>query len=382
MKSLLILGASGIQVPVIETCRRLGHRALVADYDANAPGLGLADVVPLVVSTNDTEAILEAARRHRVDGIVTTSDYPVRSVARVCRELGLAGLSERCAEICTNKFLQRQLLRAEGLVAPECLLVGAAAGLADVASRLRLPVVVKPVDSSASRGVGLVEDWAALGAAYREALSYSRSKQVLVEEFISGPEYSVEVLADGSGAHIVAITEKTTQGEDGRYFVETRHIVPADLAGEAERAVRACVERAVRAAGIAHAASHTEVKLTPAGPVIVEMAARLGGDFITSDLVPLATGVSMVEAVIRLALGLEIDAGHRWSQVAGIQFVTPANHGRAETHFARVRGDARVKRLELRPKPAGAVLRSSLDRLGYCLASAESRGALLAVLEF
>jgi len=227
MKNLLILGASEIHLPVIQECRRMGHRAIVADIDPLAPGLTIADVA-LVVSTNDVDAILAAARAHAIDGILTTSDYPVRTVARVCRELSLHGLSEASAAICTDKYLQRKLIRSHGLLCPGFELIESPEGL-PTAERLAFPMIVKPVDSSASRGVSRVENRSELDAAYEMARSYSRDAKVIVEEFIAGPEFSIEVLVQHSVAHIVAITEKATNGECGRFFVETRHIVPAQL---------------------------------------------------------------------------------------------------------------------------------------------------------
>jgi len=114
--------------------------------------------------------------------------------------------------------------------------------------------------------------------------------------------------------------------------------------------------------------------------VIIEIAARLGGDYITSDLVPLATGVSMLENVIHLALGEQIDPLAKSSHVAGVQFFTPENHTCAAGQVERLRGDSRVHKMKLDAKPEDAVLRSSLDRLGYCIASAATREELLVVL--
>jgi biotin carboxylase len=380
LKKILILGASDIQLPVIEECRRLGHRILVADCDPEAPGLRIADV-KLILSTNDVDAILAAARKYSIDGILTTSDYPVRTVARVCRELGLHGLSEASAAICTDKFLQRQLMRSCGLPCPAFELIASPEQL-PAAERLAFPVIVKPVDSSASRGVSRVADRSGLREAWEMARPYSRNDRVIAEEFISGPEFSVEVLIEHSVAHIVAITEKVTGGEGERFYVETRHIVPARLSGADTEAIYDAVRKAIAAVGLDNSASHTEVKLTPQGPVIIEIAARLGGDYITSDLVPLATGVSMLENVIRMAIGEPIDPSAKKSQVAGVQFVTPENHARATGQFERLRGDSRVQRMKLCPRPEDAALRSSLDRLGYCIASAATREELLPVLNF
>lgn len=380
MKSILILAASEMHLPIIRECRRLGHRVLVADADGSAPGLLLADV-PLLISTNDVEAILAAAREHAIDGILTTSDYPVRTVARVCAELGLPGPSQEAAAICTDKFQQRRLLRSRNLPCPDFVLVESEAQLQET-ERLAFPVIVKPVDSSASRGVSRVDRSAGLPEAYSLARSYSRSGNVLVEEFIAGPEFSVEVLIQHGVVHIVAITEKTTGGDAERFYVETRHVVPAELSPGETALIHESVRRTLEAAGLDNSASHTEIKLSPSGPVIVEIAARLGGDYITSDLVPLATGVSMLENAIRISLGEEIDPVPKLANCAGIQFVTPQDYECAKQKFQQLRADRRIHRMELRPSPNGAALQSSLDRLGYCIASARQRDELFELLHF
>ena len=381
MKSLFILGASEIQVPVIRECKRLGHRAVVADYNADAPGMRIADV-SLAISTNDISAILAAAQQYAIDGILTTSDYPVRTVARVCRELGLHGLPEDAATISTDKYLQRELLRSNGFCCPRFFRIAQPEALSLVPAHVPFPMIIKPVDSSASRGVSRVDDLSRLDAAYTLARSFSRNGSVIAEEFVSGREFSVEVLIQNSRVEIIAITEKSTGGDGYLFFVEEQHIVPASVTEIEANAIRDTVRRAVIAAGLNDCASHTEVKLSSSGPVIIEIAARLGGDFITSDLVPLATGVSMLENVLRIALGEEIKTRQQWSRFAGIRFVTPETHERAKSHFELICNDPRVCGLEMHEKPDGATLRSSLDRLGHCIAVGNTRQELLAILEF
>jgi carbamoyl-phosphate synthase large subunit len=376
---ILLLGASEIQVPAIEAARRRGLHVLVADYDPLAPGLALADT-PLVVSTNDVAAILSAAREHRIRGIATTSDFPVRTVAEVGVALGLPALSPLSARICTDKFLQREALAAAGLPVPWFLRI---AGGVDP-SGLELPswpAIVKPVDSSASRGVSRVDDPGELAPALEEARTNSRSGDAIVEEFLEGPEFSVEVLCHGGTIDVVAITAKTTAGHSGRFFVETRHVIPAPLEPQQAESIRGMVRSAVAACGLDHSAAHAEVKLTHRGPILIEMAARLGGDFITSDLVPLSTGVDMVGSVLDIAMGREPDCVRGNQRFAGIQFVTPENHQPADQRIRRLGNDPRMVRFRISPPSPGAALRSSMDRLGHWICVASSREELLDLLD-
>ena len=114
MKKLLILGAGQMQVPIIALAKQLGHYTIVADYDPQAPGFEYADVKS-TISTIDKDAVLELAQSEQVDGILTTSDFPVRVVAYVSEKLGLPAMSQKVAEICTDKYQQRKLFKDNGI---------------------------------------------------------------------------------------------------------------------------------------------------------------------------------------------------------------------------------------------------------------------------
>lgn len=148
-KRLLILGAGEMQVPVIRKANDMGLHTIVADMDANAPGMGYASE-PVLVSTMDKEGVLECAKRHSVDGILTTSDAPVNVVSYVGEQLGLPSMSTEVAKICTNKYLQREMFAANGIDVPFFMLCDKDT---DLGTLQDYPYIVKPVDSSASRGV-------------------------------------------------------------------------------------------------------------------------------------------------------------------------------------------------------------------------------------
>jgi carbamoyl-phosphate synthase large subunit len=379
MARILLLGASEIQLPSILKAKELGHTVLVADFNPEAPGLACADI-PLHISTNDTEAVLAAARKYQIDGIATTSDFPVRTIAAVGAKLGLCVLSEEAAKICTDKYLQRERMVATGLPTPWFFRLEADAEINSAEVR-SWPAIVKPVDSSASRGVSRIDTETEYESAVALARKNSRCGAIIVEEYICGREFSVEVLCRDGLAHIIAVTAKTTVGEDGRFFVETRHVIPADIPAEDEAEIRFAVCRAVSACGLNNSAAHAEVKLSPRGPILIEMAARLGGDYITSDLVPLATGVDMVKAVLEIALGKSISTVQSVGRFAGIQFITPQNYEAAAVQIRKLASDRRLIRSQILPKPEHAVLQSSMDRLGYWIVAAETRQELLPLLE-
>lgn len=360
MKKLLILGAGIIQVPSIKKAKDCGYYTVVADYDPKAPGFKYADKAS-TVSTIDKEAVLALAKEEQIDGILTTSDYPVNVVAYVGKKLSLPAMSQDVAEICTNKYLQRTLFLNNNIKTPFFKLCGESQDLDEFKE---FPYIVKPSDSSASRGVKKVLNSEELRNAFKEALSYSRTKRVLIESFIEGREFSVETLTQDGFTHIVNITEKITKGEELGYFVEDVHLEPARLTNEEKNLITDEVLGALSVIGFNNCPSHTEVKLNEKGAYIIEIACRLGGDYITSDLVPLSTGVDMLDNLIRLAMGKPIDAVQKINKVSFIQFLNQDNYYDC-LKFIESNKD-KIFRYEIETKHDRPI-KSSLDRMGYII---------------
>lgn len=374
MKKLLILGAGQMQVPIIALAKQLGHTTIVADYDPNAPGFKYADVKS-TISTIDKDAVLELAKNEQVDGILTTSDYPVRVVAYVGEKLGLPAMTQQVAEVCTDKYQQRLLFRNNGINTPFFVQCDANS---DLSHLTEFPYIVKPVDSSASRGVERVQTQEQLCKAVEAACELSRSGKAIVESFIGGKEFSVETLTQNGITHIIQITEKLTRGEEQGYFVEDTHIEPARITKVEADAIREEVLKAAKAVGVDNCPTHTEIKLWDGKPYIIEMACRLGGDYITSDLVPLSTGISMMVNLIRLSLGEKIDVEPKFSKWSSVQFLNEDNYFKCKEFIST--GDSHIKRSEVEEYKDG-VIKNSLDRLGYVILQASTREDIEKVLE-
>ena len=158
-----------------------------------------------------------------------------------------------------------------------------------------------------------------MDAAYEYTVKYSRGGEIVVEEFMEGPEVSVETLAVDGEVHVIQITDKLTTGAP--YFVEMGHSQPSQLKEEIQEEIKEVAIAANNTIGIKNGPSHTEIKVTKDGPKIVELGARLGGDCITTHLVPLSTGVNMVECSIRCALGEKPDLEPKWSKGSAIMYL-------------------------------------------------------------
>lgn len=373
MKKLMILGASILQLPAIEKAREMGIYTIALDMNPLSVGFSRADLA-LPISTIDEQAVLDAARQHHIDGIMTlASDMPMRSVARVATELGLPGIDPDTALRATNKRAMREALRDAGVPVPAFLRATDAVSFLDAVRKIGADrFIVKPADNSGSRGVSLVSvsdgEQAALIACQR-ALDNARTGEILIEEYMQGPEVSVEAISVDGDPYILAITDKLTTGAP--YFVEMGHSEPSRLHPEAQADIRRTTERAIRAIGIRSGPSHTELIVTDRGAKIVELGARLGGDNITTHLVPLSTGIDMVKASIQIALGEAPDLTPTLNMGAAIRYAQ-ADPGVIESILGveRARDIEGVVQLSF-TRGAGELapeIRSSLDRIGFVIA--------------
>jgi len=366
MKKILILGAGLMQMPIIRKAKELGVYTLVLDYDKDAPGFALADEFDLI-STNDVESVLEYSTKNCIDGILTTSDFPVNVVASVAKKMNLPGIDENLAKLCTDKYLQRSFFSSVGIPTPKFICV-------TVLSELRLvdffPCIIKPVDSSASRGVKKVSSMNELQIQFPISMQYSKSGRVIVEEFVSaGREFSVEALSQNNCSKIIQITEKLTRGEKNGFFVEDTHIEPARLSELELKQIESAVSDVLEKMHVNNCPTHTELKLNSEGVTIIEIACRLGGDYITSDLVPLSTGVDMLQNLIKISLGQDIDICKTRNSVSTVQFLNQVNYNRC-IDFIRS-GNESIIRSEVYPYNNQEIT-SSLERLGYIILNTEN----------
>jgi carbamoyl-phosphate synthase large subunit len=374
MKRIMILGAGEMQVPVIKKAKAQGLYTIVADYNPKAPGFQYADEA-LKISTIDFKEILKAAKNYNINGILTTSDYPVNMVAKVSHELHLPSMSIEVANICTNKYLQRCFFKANNIPSPFFKLISTKEDLNYIET---FPLIIKPVDSSASRGVKKVKNRTELLAQYDITKAFSNSGSVLVEEFISGKEYSVETFSQYGKHHIIAITDKRlVQGND-TFFVENTHILPAFLSEKDEALISSIVLNLLTKLNVDNCPCHIEIKLNERGAFIIEIACRLGGDFISSNLVPLAIGVDMLESLINISLGHEISLNKKQHSVAAIQFINNSNYANCidfVKNYASYISESRIEKFHDRK------IENSFDRMGYIILKANNHDIMFELLE-
>ncbi len=372
----MILGAGILQLPAIEKAIEMGLEVVAADMNPDAVGFKTPGVIKELVSTIDTPAILEAARRRQVDGVMTlASDMPMQSVAAVCRETGLVGISEDTALKATNKAHMRKALSENDVPVPLYFVARGKEEFFEAVQKIRTTgcaCIVKPADNSGSRGVDLLKADSDLEQAYAYTSKYSRGGEIIVEEFMEGPEVSVETLAINGAVQVIQITDKLTTGAP--YFVEMGHSQPSRLSEEIKERIKRVAIAANKAIGIQNGPSHTEIKVTKEGPKIVELGARLGGDCITTHLVPLSTGVNMVECSIQIALGMTPDVEPKWNKGSAIRYLKTrkgiVKEIRGVEAVRSLPGVAQVSIVHGVGEYVGEI-KSSVDRVGFVVAQAD-----------
>ena len=303
-KHLLIIGGGVFQVPAIKTAKSMGLKVVVTDYNPEAEGMLLADY-PIEVSTRNINLTVNIAKQfHRscpLDGVMTVGTDASQTVAAVADALNLPGIPFEVAERATDKIKMRQVLKEKGVPVPDFRPIWTLEECQQAIQDMPLPLVIKPCDNMGARGVRKIERLDDLISAFREAKEASISGKLILEEFMEGPELSLDALVFEGSIHITGVADRII--ERAPYFVEIGHTLPSALPEKQQSRAVAVFKQAIFALGIDIGAAKGDIKITPEGPKIVEIAARLSGGWMSAYTYPLSTGVNLYKAAIQIALG-------------------------------------------------------------------------------
>ena len=392
--AVVIIEPSSSGVALVEAAHRQGKSIHVLSADTGDRRVG-ADVRRLAASvvqveTNHFDAVRAAvhsiAGMDRIEALIPGFEYMVEASAAIAGELGLPGLTPDAAQRSRNKLKMRDALRLHGLAIPAYAAINAADDAEQAARQVGFPAVLKPIDACGSLMVRRVDSAEQLHAALRDAgsgvsdMGRRVDGRMLLEGYVTGREFSLEGFVGADGAHVVAITEKILGPEP--YFVEMGHVVEANVAEPERKAMEAYVLEAVRAVGLTLGVFHAEVRLSPAGPVLMEIAARLGGDRIYR-LVELAKGVSLPDVMVQTYCAEHVTSQSVQSSsrgVAGVRFLTlgDANRFSAIDGLDDVRAMPGCQEAALYYAPGDHVADASdfRCRIGHVLFTAPDRATL------
>ena len=360
-KPVLIFGVGELQRSIIRRAKLKGLFTIGIDPCEDAVCKDEVDAFE-IVGGQDYEGTCSVVEKYGVKAIVTAAtDKPLVMMARVAEKYGFPFYSVETARWSTDKYQMKQRFMEGGVPCARGRLISKV----EEADDLYYPLIVKPRDNSGSRGVKLCRTKEELAASMAEALEYSKLDSVLVEEFIEGPEYSIEGLHYDGKSEVIQFTEKKTT--EFPYNVELGHKQPANLPDAQKDAIRDLISKIAQCMHFENCPSHTELKINDRGVFIIETSPRLGGDYITSTLVPLSTGINMEDQLLNIALGEKVDTQTgRMEKASGVFCLPEGEVKHIDPRINEVSSCPGVHSFELKLQEGDKVNRitSSLNRYG------------------
>jgi biotin carboxylase len=370
-RRLLIIGAGREQIPAYQRAKEIGLAVTGTDQNARAPALAYADDA-LIASTRDAKETLRVvcdyARTRRIDGVMTIANDVPLTVALVAQALELPGISPDAAQCAANKVLMKERFAAHQVLTPRGSTLTNKDELHAAVGRYSFPCILKPGDGRGSRGVLYLDETVNLDWAWEHSLKYAENKVLLLEEFVAGPQLSVEGLFVDGRYYPIAFADRNyaNLSKTKPYIVEDGGVIPSRFEGAMLRHIGNVIEQGANALGIKWGSVKADIVLREEQPVVIELAARLSGNYLATHHIPMAYGVDIVSAMIRLALGLSVDPlclQPSWKKYLGVRYFFPPP-GRISairgTEAVRARQDVRMLHVYLSP---GAI-QSTIDSHG------------------
>ncbi len=307
-KKVMVLGAGIGQLRIIEICRGIGCELVILSRETEQPGVKYADIF-YQQDISDKEVILEIARAEKIDAILTDQvDAGVLTVAYVAEKLNLPGIGYNIAQIFVNKLAMKQKAKSMGISVADFYPVSNIEEAIEASQKLHYPLVIKPADSTASKGVLIINNEADLKEQFDNSIGYSSEHMLLMEEYIEGViEYGVESFCRDYKNINLLIGRRDYWNIPNIFVPSATVYIDADSAKSAvEQRVLELHSRVVRGFGLKFGLAHGEYLHDEVTDKIYlgEVAARGGAVFISSDIIPLACGVDANKLLVDCVLGM------------------------------------------------------------------------------
>lgn len=387
MKKLLVLAAGLLQVPIIKKAHDMGYYVIAADDDSNAPGMTLADKAIVPGGLMNEEKMVAIAKEEQISGVIhPCSEVAMSVMGRINDEMGLSGVSKETAIRATNKHLMRDAFERYGAPSPKSKCYSnMEIAWGSFCTDFHGDAILKPSRNSGSRGIAKITksiDEAKFAELFERAKEESRDKSVMLEQFIEGPEFSVEIIVWDKKVNVLQVTDKKTT--EAPYFVELGHNQPSLFPKHIVESVKRAAISGVKALEVNNCACHAEIKVQDGQAYIMEIGARLGGDFISTELTHLSTGIDMVAAAIDVALGIEPSLKPvEEPQGVAIRYFIPAPGVVKTIKQEELLNRPDVYDAEIYVHPGDIVkeIKSSLDRSGHVIVTAPTAQQAIKVAE-
>ena len=301
MAKIFVIAGGEWQCPLVKKIKNMGHEVICSNLFSDSPAFKYADE-GYVADVLDKETNLKIAQRCMPDAIVTDqSDIAVPTVAFVAEKLGLKGIGTKTAELFTNKFLMREFCKKNSLPTPQYRFCRTYEEALELLKQLG-KIIIKPIDSQSSRGVYIITKESDLEEKFIDTVKYSNSeKAVLAEEYIEGPEFTVDGIKTKNSYWVTGISKKSHFGYNSAIAKE---LLFSNYNEEYDyNKLRKENTNLVIKMGLPFGLTHAEYKYMNGQYYLIEIAARGGGTKISSDIVPYISGIDTYKMYINTLLG-------------------------------------------------------------------------------
>ena len=305
---VLILGAGLMQRPAIEAARELGFAAVVADANPKAVCVPFADIFA-PVDLKDREGLLKLAKSFGLNlkAVFTAGTDFSSSVSFVAQKCGLVSHTLEAAENASDKVRMRKCFLEADVPSPDFMQIEQSAIQDFLSSKecaeLEFPKVVKPVDNMGARGCRLARDRSELEHSLYEAAKNSRSGRVIVEDYMEGPEFSIDALVHNGTFTVTGFADRHIFYKP--YFIEMGHTMPSCVPPQIKLELIEAFAKGAASLGLTEGAAKADIKYTKNGPMIGEIAGRLSGGYMSGWTYPYASSLNLTEQALLIAAGKE-----------------------------------------------------------------------------
>lgn len=389
-KRLLMLGAGFMQGVAIRAAKEKGWEVFAVDGNPNAVCSSLADHFE-PIDLKDKEALVTYALTIKGDGgldaVFTTATDFSASVAWVAQECGLPGHGYEQAMNASDKLRMRACFNKHGVPSPSFIGINQTSRSHILAlmedAHISVPIVIKPVDNMGARGCRKVIAAEELEEAIDDAIKYSRSGYAIVEEFMEGPEFSVEALVFNGEIHMTGIADRHIFFPP--YFIEMGHTIPSGFSDSDIASLVDVFKKGVVSLGLFHGVAKGDIKLTKKGPMVGEIAGRLSGGYMSGWTFPYSSGIDLTAAALDLAAGIipsSLIPARNWTSAERAWISIPGTIA-SVSGYEKARTIPYIRDVFPRSSSGDTVVFpvNNVEKCGNCLASAPTRSLAVQAAE-
>ncbi|WP_432407115.1 ATP-grasp domain-containing protein [Wukongibacter sp. M2B1] len=332
MEKILVIGAGLYQVSGIEKLKEKEYYVIAIDGNPNALGKEISDEF-FCIDIKDTEGILNLLQSEdiKIDGCICfATEIALRTVAKINERLKLKGITMEQVSIATSKVRQREILKKSNLPYPKFISIKHGENVLQKVKEhaFKYPLIIKPSDSSGSRGVFIIRNSIELQQKIEDCFNFSSfDSQIIIEELIEGIEFTIESIVTDNTIYTLAISEK--KKPINNYTVSTELFYNSPLAQKLYNSIESVVNKFVRMCEFKNTIIHTEVIYSNITHevYIIETTVRSGGYGIFDKILPKITGIDVVGKTIDLYLDNRINLDSIKRKPCILRFFT-ANEGK------------------------------------------------------